>query len=46
MNYAGVHNISQLNLINTMPEILIVVLALIVIRIVYTAKLFEKAGEK
>lgn len=29
-----------------MPEILIVVLAFIVIRIVYTAKLFEKAGEK
>ena len=46
MNHTEIYNINQLDLINTMPEILIVVLALIVIRIVYTAKLFEKAGEK
>ena len=46
MNHTEIYNINQLDLINTMPEILIVVLALIVIRIVYTAKLFEKAGEE
>lgn len=46
MNYAGVHSISQLDLMNTMPEILIVALILIIVRILYIATLFQKAGEK